>query len=94
METGVESDELKEMMHEISLEKLDLIKENDELPQTRQTAFCIFCRLTAGTLLTLLRVGGASQATLAQEAINLCTSLTPFSNEVCTGLVNVNVVSS
>jgi sphingomyelin phosphodiesterase len=51
---------------------------------------CLACRTYLASLIRDRR-NGATQEELASSAVNMCGVVTPFTSEVCQGVVNLNV---
>lgn len=66
--------------------------ETEEVPEKFVTVQCLLCRASLATLLSDRR-SGKTEAQLYDSAMNLCTLLTSYSADICSGLISLNIVS-
>ncbi|CAO1438478.1 unnamed protein product [Diamesa hyperborea] len=88
-ETGVRSKVLTQMFDLMQIDEQFHRNEFDDLPEKYTTATCLVCRAGVGTLLRNRRNGQTEQQ-LKTSAIDLCKSFSSQSDEVCSGLIDLN----
>lgn len=64
----------------------------DDLPPEKQDITCLMCRAVVNTFLDYRRVEEYDDEDMAQEAIDLCTSMNLQPENVCEGLIRMHMV--
>jgi hypothetical protein len=90
IENGKRSDEFNKVVETVKEEGFSKSSISDDARIVLPTLRCIACRGTLAYLLTRRRMGD-SRDNLAWSAIKICRLATSFSQEVCEGLVNINI---
>lgn len=91
-ETGVRSKVLTQMFNMMQIDEKFHRNEFEDLPERYASATCLLCRAGVGTLLRNRR-NGQTEEQLKTSAIDLCKSFSSQSDEVCSGLIDLNFVS-
>jgi hypothetical protein len=85
--TGYRTERLDSMMQMMQIPSDFARVALEELPPDAAIMSCVACRSTVGLMLNQYRSGQRTKEELIQDSIGICTQLTTFGVEVCTGVV-------
>jgi hypothetical protein len=66
--------------------------ETEDVPENFASLQCLVCRASLGVLIDDRRAG-KTEAQLYDSALSLCKLLTSYNDDVCSGLIRLNIVS-